>query len=129
MSQAHLFAIGVLLAWLAGIRVYFTVFGIGIAGMLGWLDLPPALEPAASPWVVGVSGGMVAAGNRVRGRAAFQGGPPLPMWPETPPQPARDGIAPTHDRWCAALCAGQPAACAAVSGPSSVRRRAGPTAI
>src|SRR5690606_29482317 len=38
------------------IRVYFTVFGIGIAGMLGWLDLPPALEPAASPWVVGVSG-------------------------------------------------------------------------
>lgn len=56
MSQAHLFAIGVLLAWLAGIRVYFTVFGIGIAGMLGWLDLPPALEPAASPWVVGVSG-------------------------------------------------------------------------
>lgn len=61
MSEAHLFAIGVLLAWLAGIRVYLTVFGIGIAGMLGWLDLPPALAAASSPWVVGVSGALAIA--------------------------------------------------------------------
>ena len=33
--------IGILLAWLAGIRVYLTVFGLGVAGMMGWLDLPP----------------------------------------------------------------------------------------
>lgn len=58
MSEAHLFAIGVLLAWLAGIRVYLTVFGIGLAGMLGWLELPPALAVAASPWVIGVSGAL-----------------------------------------------------------------------
>ena len=44
MSEAHLFAIGVLLAWLAGIRVYLTVFGVGLAGALGWLDLPQALQ-------------------------------------------------------------------------------------
>ena len=44
MTEAHLFAIGVLLAWLAGIRVYLTVFGIGLAGFFGWLDLPQALE-------------------------------------------------------------------------------------
>ena len=56
MSEAHLFAIGVLLAWLAGIRVYLTVFGIGIAGYLGWLELPGALEATQSPWVLGVSG-------------------------------------------------------------------------
>ena len=56
MDEAHLFAIGILLAWLAGIRVYLTVFGVGIAGVLGWLDLPPALEVAGSPWVLGVSG-------------------------------------------------------------------------
>jgi uncharacterized membrane protein len=56
MSEAHLFAIGILLAWLAGIRVYLTVFGIGLAGMMGWLDLPPALEATTSPWVLGVSG-------------------------------------------------------------------------
>jgi hypothetical protein len=61
MSQAHLFAIGILLAWMAGIRVYLTVFGIGIAGMMGWLDLPPALEVATSPWVLGVSGLLAAA--------------------------------------------------------------------
>jgi hypothetical protein len=56
MSETHLFAIGVLLAWLAGIRVYLTVFGVGLAGALGWLDLPQALEVTQSPWVLGVSG-------------------------------------------------------------------------
>ncbi|GAB2623797.1 DUF4126 domain-containing protein [Novilysobacter erysipheiresistens] len=56
MSDAHLFAIGVVLAWLAGVRVYLTVFGVGIAGFFGWLDLPQALEVTASPWVIGVSG-------------------------------------------------------------------------
>lgn len=56
MSEAHLFAVGVLLAWLAGVRAYLTVFGIGIAGVFGWLDLPPALEAVTSPWVLGVSG-------------------------------------------------------------------------
>ncbi|WP_435594095.1 DUF4126 domain-containing protein [Proluteimonas luteida] len=58
MSEAHLFAIGILLAWLAGIRVYLTVFGIGLAGALGWLDLPPALAATESPWVLGVSGAL-----------------------------------------------------------------------
>ncbi len=58
MSEAHLFAIGVLLAWLAGIRVYMTVFGVGIAGALGWLDLPQALEVTTSPWVLGISGAL-----------------------------------------------------------------------
>lgn len=61
MSEAHLFAIGILLAWLAGIRVYLTVFGLGVAGMLGWLDLPPALAVAQSPWVLGVSGALAGA--------------------------------------------------------------------
>lgn len=55
MSEAHLFAIGIVLAWLAGVRVYLTVFGVGLAGALGWLDLPPALQVAQSPWVIGVS--------------------------------------------------------------------------
>jgi len=58
MSEAHLFAAGVLLAWLAGVRAYLTVFGVGLAGAFGWLDLPPALAAAASPWVLGVSGAL-----------------------------------------------------------------------
>jgi hypothetical protein len=56
MSEAHLFAVGIVLAWLAGVRVYLTVFGVGLAGMMGWLDLPQALEVAQSPWVLGISG-------------------------------------------------------------------------
>ena len=56
LDQSHLFAIGVLLAWLAGVRVYLTVFGVGMAGMLGWLDLPEALQATQSAWVLGTSG-------------------------------------------------------------------------
>ncbi len=61
MSEAHLFAIGVLLAWLAGIRVYLTVFGVGLAGAMGWIDLPQALQATESPWVLGVSGALALA--------------------------------------------------------------------
>lgn len=60
MSEVHLFALGVLLAWLAGVRVYLTVFGLGVAGALGWLDLPHGLEATASPWVIGISGVLAA---------------------------------------------------------------------
>jgi uncharacterized membrane protein len=61
MSETQLFAIGMLLAWLAGIRVYLTVFGIGLAGSLGWLQLPPALQVTQSPWVVGIAGALALA--------------------------------------------------------------------
>ena len=55
MSDVHVYVIGILLAWLAGIRVYFTVFGVGIAGVLGWVELPEALQVTQSWWVLGVS--------------------------------------------------------------------------
>lgn len=61
MSEAHVFAIGILLAWLAGMRVYLTVFGVGLAGVMGWLELPPALEATTSPWVMGICGVLAAA--------------------------------------------------------------------
>lgn len=61
MSEAHLFVIGILLAWMAGIRVYLTVFGVGLAGALGWLDLPPALQATESWWVLGTSGALALA--------------------------------------------------------------------
>ena len=58
MSEVHLFVIGILLAWMAGIRVYLTVFGLGLAGALGWLELPPALQVTESWWVLGTSGAL-----------------------------------------------------------------------
>ena len=56
MDEAQLFAVGVALAALAGVRVYLTVFGVGLAGLLGWVELPPALLACSSPWVMGTSG-------------------------------------------------------------------------
>lgn len=55
MSEAQLFALGLTLAALSGIRAYLTVFGIGLAGYLGWLDLPVALQVTTSPWVLGTA--------------------------------------------------------------------------
>jgi hypothetical protein len=56
MHDAQLFALGITLAWLAGVRVYLTVFGLGLAGLLGWMDLPTALQACESPWVLGTAG-------------------------------------------------------------------------
>ena len=56
MNEAQLFVIGLLLAWLAGIRAYLTVFGVGLAGALGWVELPSALQATQSPWVLGACG-------------------------------------------------------------------------
>lgn len=58
MTEAHIFALGLALACLAGIRAYLTVFGVGLAGLLGWMDLPAALEVTTSPWVMGTAGAL-----------------------------------------------------------------------
>lgn len=58
MSEAHVFALGLALACLAGVRAYLTVFGVGLAGLLGWVDLPAALAPTMSPWVLGTAGAL-----------------------------------------------------------------------
>ena len=58
MNEAALFALGITLAYLAGVRVYLTVFGIGLAGALGWAQLPEALQVCQSPWVLATSGAL-----------------------------------------------------------------------
>jgi hypothetical protein len=56
IGNPSVFALGLTLAWLAGVRVYLTVFGIGLAGALGWTTLPPDLQITSSPWVLGTCG-------------------------------------------------------------------------
>jgi uncharacterized membrane protein len=58
MPEAPLFALGLALACLAGIRAYLTVFGVGIAALLGWMPLPAGMEVVTSPWVLGTAGAL-----------------------------------------------------------------------
>ena len=60
MTEAHLFALGIALAALSGVRAYLTVFGVGLAGLMGWVDLPPALAATTSPWVMVTAGALTA---------------------------------------------------------------------
>ena len=58
MPDAPLFALGLALACLAGIRAYLTVFGVGMAVLLGWMPLPDTLHVVTSPWVMGTAGAL-----------------------------------------------------------------------
>jgi uncharacterized membrane protein len=58
MTEAHIFALGLALACLAGVRAYLTVFGVGLAGLMGWIELPAALQATMSPWVLGTAGAL-----------------------------------------------------------------------
>ncbi|TNJ32890.1 DUF4126 domain-containing protein [Arenimonas terrae] len=60
MTEAHIFALGLALACLAGVRAYLTVFGVGLAGLMGWIELPAALQATTSPWVLGTAGALAA---------------------------------------------------------------------
>jgi hypothetical protein len=58
MPEAPLFALGLALACLAGVRAYLTVFGVGIAALLGWVTLPAGMDVVTSPWVLGTAGAL-----------------------------------------------------------------------
>jgi hypothetical protein len=58
VPDAPLFALGLALACLAGVRAYLTVFGVGIAALLGWMPLPVGMEVVTSPWVLGTAGAL-----------------------------------------------------------------------
>lgn len=60
MPDAPLFALGLALACLAGVRAYLTVLGVGIAALLGWLPLPQHLDVVTSPWVLGTAAALAA---------------------------------------------------------------------
>ena len=53
-------ALALALAWGAGIRVYLVLFFCGLAGRMGWIDLPSQLAVLQHPLVLGASGFMLA---------------------------------------------------------------------
>jgi hypothetical protein len=53
-------ALALALAWGAGIRVYLVLFLCGIAGRMGWMELPADLAVLSHPLVLGASGFMLA---------------------------------------------------------------------
>jgi hypothetical protein len=49
-------AIAAALAWGSGLRAYAVVFALGLAGALGWFELPEHLRLLQHPLVLGASG-------------------------------------------------------------------------
>jgi hypothetical protein len=49
-------ALASLLAWASGVRLYLAVFAIGVAGYMGYIDLPAGLKVLEHPWVIGAAG-------------------------------------------------------------------------
>ena len=59
LDLTHLVAIAAALGWASGLRLYAAVFLTGLAGVLGWVDLPAGLHLLESPWLLGASGVML----------------------------------------------------------------------
>jgi hypothetical protein len=51
-------AVAAALAWGAGLRAYLVIFLVGLAGALGWFELPEHLRVLEHPLVLGASGFM-----------------------------------------------------------------------
>ena len=51
-------AIATALAWGAGLRAYAVIFAVGVAGAMGWVELPGSLHVLEHPLVIGASGFM-----------------------------------------------------------------------
>lgn len=57
MTLAEL-ALAAALAWGAGLRAYGVIFAVGLAGAMGWIELPSHLEVLEHPIVLAASGFM-----------------------------------------------------------------------
>ena len=61
MDLAALLALAMGLGWASGVRLYTTLFVVGLAGRLGWIVLPPGLQLLEHHWVLGAAGLMLVA--------------------------------------------------------------------
>jgi hypothetical protein len=58
-DTAQLLAIAAALGWASGLRLYAVVFLTGLAGYLGWVELPSGLRVLQNPVVLWASGSML----------------------------------------------------------------------
>ena len=59
LDTTQLFALAAALGWASGLRLYAVVFLTGLAGTLGWVDLPQGLRVLQQPLLLGASGAML----------------------------------------------------------------------
>ena len=59
LDTAQLIALAGALGWASGIRLYLVVLLTGLAGFMGWIQLPQGLHLLANPAVLAASGFMV----------------------------------------------------------------------
>ncbi len=59
MDTTQLIALAGALGWASGVRLYLVVLLTGLAGFMGWIQLPQGLHLLAHPVVLGASGFMV----------------------------------------------------------------------
>ena len=59
LDTAQLIALAGALGWASGVRLYLVMLLTGLAGYMGWMDLPQGLHLLANPVVLGVTGFMV----------------------------------------------------------------------
>ena len=55
LDFAGLLALAAGLGWASGLRLYATLFVVGLAGKLGWIILPEGLRLLEHPWVLGAA--------------------------------------------------------------------------
>ncbi len=59
LDTAQLMALAAALGWAAGVRLYLVLLLTGLAGFMGWVQLPPGLQLLAHPVLMAASGFMV----------------------------------------------------------------------
>ncbi len=59
VDTPQLLALAAALGWASGFRLYAAVFLTGLAGFMGWVELPPGLQVLQHPAVLGASGFML----------------------------------------------------------------------
>ncbi len=59
LDTAQLMALAAALGWAAGVRLYLVLLLSGLAGFMGWVQLPHGLQLLAHPAVLAASGFMV----------------------------------------------------------------------